>query len=141
MAEQKLQRQLDEHEQQYRALLGELAKIGPVKRGTLSEVRRECASPGCHCHKGGAHRHGPYWQWVSRNNGKSICRMVKGPTLELYRRHVQNGHRLKAIVEQLYEISDKILDDRIALMQAEAAGSEEGAPPAKRKKARRSASP
>ena len=119
-ARAKIARRLKACERRYRQLCAALARIGPVKRGSLYKTYTGCGSPGCHCHQDPRARHGPYWYWTSRIAGKSQCRKLGGEPLKLYRRYTANYRTLKQALRRIERASDQILICQLQLAQAQA---------------------
>ena len=111
-------RALKASEDRYRRLCGALARLGPIKRGSLYRTYTGCGSPGCRCHRDPKDRHGPYWYWTGRVAGKAQCRQVAGPALRLYRRYAANYRTLKETVKRLEQLADDILARQLALVAA-----------------------
>ena len=122
MSCQQIIRRRDRYERQYRQLWQRLADMGPVKRGSIYKTYSGCGSPGCRCHSDPQARHGPYWFWTSKSDGKSHCRQLRGTMLTLYRRYASNYKKLKQTLEQLETLSDRILECQLKLAELDAQG-------------------
>jgi len=103
-------RRLETHQSRHRKLCETLAQIGPIKRGSIYKTFSGCGSPGCRCHRDPQARHGPYWLWTGKIDGKSRCRQLHGHTLKLYRQYTSNYKKSKRTLEQIEKISDRILN-------------------------------
>ena len=42
-------------------VLAQIAKLGPMRRGSLVSIYRKCGKPNCHCAVPGSPGHGPSW--------------------------------------------------------------------------------
>lgn len=108
-------RRLETLQARYRRLCAALARLEPIKKGSLYQTYTHCGSPGCRCHRDPEARHGPYWYWTGRVAGKNLCRQVTGRTLQLYRRYAANYQALKETLRLLEQLSDEILACQLAL--------------------------
>jgi hypothetical protein len=115
-------RRLETNRRKHRKLCEALADIGPVKRGSIYKTYSGCGSPGCRCHRDPEARHGPYWYWTCKIDGKSRCRKLEGHTLSLYRRYASNYKKLKEALKRIEKVSDEILKCQVELAQLEPPG-------------------
>jgi hypothetical protein len=115
-------RRLETCQRKHRKLCEALADIGPIKRGSIYRTYSGCGSPGCHCHHDPEARHGPYWYWTCKVDGKSQCRKLAGHTLSLYRRYASNHKKLKEALKRIETVSDQILKCQVELAELEPQG-------------------
>jgi len=54
----------------------ELARIGFLLKGSVVQTRRRCGSAGCGCQNDPEKWHGPYWQWSTAVDGKTVSRRL-----------------------------------------------------------------
>ncbi|MGH7504140.1 MAG: DUF6788 family protein [Longimicrobiales bacterium] len=83
----------------------QLARIGFLLKGSIVQTRRRCGSAGCGCQSDPAKRHGPYWQWTSKINGKTVTRTLSPEQVDRYQEWMKNARRFEEIVEELYVLS------------------------------------
>jgi len=88
--------------------------------GSLAEVRGECRSPGCHCHRGEPHLS---WILTYMVEGKKTVEYVPAELLEEVRVHVHEGNSYKSEVAELMAINAQLLflARRVAKQQQAAA--------------------
>ena len=98
-------RQLQGHQRQLKRLAQQLAAAGWVSSGSVSSYTSTCGKPNCHCHSDPAHLHGPYWQWTSKKNGKTVARSLSPGLAGLYKEWIANRRRLLATLSQMEELS------------------------------------
>src|SRR5450755_834276 len=67
---------LADYEKRYRELAAQLATIGLIHSGSVTRRYTRCATPGCKCHADPPQPHGPYYQWTTKNNGKTVTRRL-----------------------------------------------------------------
>ena len=95
---------------QHRAdVLRQLSEIGDLRQGSLTAQFRKCGKPGCHCAKGPGH--GPYLQLTRKVNGKTRCSPAAAE--DQTRVQIEEYKRLRELVQQLIEVSDRICDARL----------------------------
>lgn len=109
---------LEDYEARYRDLAGELAGIGWIHQGSVTRRYTVCGSPGCRCHGDPPQRHGPYYQWTAKLNGKTVTRRLSPAEAKLYKEWIANDRRLARIVAQMRQVAAKAA----ALKLAEEAG-------------------
>ena len=72
------------YERRYRELAAQLADIGFISSGSLTRRYTRCSTPGCRCHADPPQPHGPYYQWTTKIDGKTITRRLTKAEAELY---------------------------------------------------------
>ena len=98
--------------QQARAehIAAQLADIGFVLPGTLTERHVRCGKPNCRCHADPPVLHGPYHQWTRKINGKTVTRLLSDDQLADYQPWLDNQRRLRALIAELEALSLAIAD-------------------------------
>ena len=120
----------------YRQLGTEIAGLGYILKGSLVERYLPCGTPGCRCHAQPPRLHGPYWQWSTRVEGKTVSRRLSPAEARLYEEWIDNRRRLEKLLEQMYETSSQAA----ALLLAEEDAIETGDRSPGRRRSRKSAS-
>lgn len=96
---------LDRLHRRHRQLARELAAIGPVLKGSVVERFTPCGNPNCRCNADPPQLHGPYWQWSTAVNGKTVTRRVDPEDVPLYLEWIENRKRVEAILAQMHELA------------------------------------
>ncbi len=98
--------------QQARAerIAAQLASIGFVLPGTLTERHVRCGKPNCRCHADPPVLHGPYHQWTRKINGKTVTRLLSDDQLADYQPWLDNQRRLRSLIAELEALSQDIAD-------------------------------
>ncbi|MGO8956485.1 MAG: DUF6788 family protein [Streptosporangiaceae bacterium] len=98
--------------QQARAerIAAQLAAIGFVLPGTLTERHVRCGKPNCRCHADPPVLHGPYHQWTRKVAGKTVTRLLSDDQLADYQDWFDNQRRLRALLAELEALSLAIAD-------------------------------
>lgn len=109
---------LAELAERHRRLAAALADVGFTLQGSI--VRREltCSSPGCHCHNDPPQLHGPYWQWSTAIQGKSVSRNLSPEVARTYQHWIDNRKRAEALLHEMKQVAAEAAD--IARQQASA---------------------
>lgn len=91
----------------------ELAALGPMRPGSISEQYNVCGNPRCVC-KDPEHpkKHGPYFQLSYTHQGKSTTEFVRSENLAEMRRQVDAYHTFKALTKEWVELSLKIAKEQ-----------------------------
>jgi hypothetical protein len=75
------------------AFLQETARLWPVAKGSLAQVRRPCMRRNCQaCVRGDKH---PGWIFVFREKGRQRCLYVRKRLVPALRQAILNGRRLE----------------------------------------------
>jgi hypothetical protein len=93
--------------EQYRELAHQLADIGLIASGSVTRRYTRCGTPTCRCHADPPERHGPYWQWTAKINGKTITRRLTGQQAALYSQWINNDRQLRHIISQMRQTAAK----------------------------------
>ena len=89
----------------YHELTRILAQIGFVWPGTLQRRMLTCGKPQCRCHRDARARHGPYFCWSSKKNGKTVSRMLTQEEAEIMQPWINNRRTLNATVKRMMKVS------------------------------------
>jgi len=94
-------------------ILRDIARLGDMRRGSISEVFRSCGKPGCCCSRPKHPGHGPYYAFTTKVEGKTkTLQLRSGPRLANIEREVDNYKRFRALTQQLLEVSEAICKAR-----------------------------
>ena len=101
----------------------ELAAIGPVLAGSVSERATRCQRSGCHCRTEPAVLHGPYPTWTWRPSGRPITKTLNTEEADRLKRYAAAHRRLKQLVTELEHLSIGLIDEREGTDLAKALGN------------------
>jgi hypothetical protein len=104
---------LAEHEKRYRELAAQLATIGLIHSGSVTRRYTRCGTPGCKCHAEPPQPHGPYYQWTTKINGKTVTRRLSKGEAELYQEWIGNDRRLRRLIQQMRQVAAKAAELRL----------------------------
>lgn len=102
--------QLAAYQRRYRQLADQLAQVGYISTGTVLQRRTRCGTASCRCHDDPPRLHGPYWQWTSKANGKTITRRLSEPEARLYAEWIGNERQLQKLITQMRQIATKAIE-------------------------------
>ena len=105
--------QLATYERRYRELAAQLVGIGYIRSGSLALRHNRCGKPSCHCHADPPQLHGPYWQWTTKVDGKTVNRRLTPAQAELYSEWIDNDRQLRALIVQMREVAAKVTELRL----------------------------
>lgn len=77
----------------------------PVLTGSVVERFAQCGNPNCRCNADPPQVHGPYWQWSTAVNGKTVTRRVDPEDVPLYLEWIENRKRVEVILAQMHELA------------------------------------
>ncbi len=78
----------------------ELAQLGPLRPGYLSQQYNVCGTPSCHCKADPPRKHGPYYQLSYTWQRKSHSEFVRLENLATVRQQLTNYQRLRTLVDE-----------------------------------------
>lgn len=93
-----------------RTIAREIAALGLVLPGTLSERYLTCTHAGCRCHDDPPQLHGPYWYWTRKVNAKTVTKMLSPEQVDEYRGWFENRKRLRELIGELETLGLDIVD-------------------------------
>lgn len=96
-----LQQRIDKIKQQ-------IAVLGDLRPGTLSQQYNVCGSPGCQCKATPPIKHGPYYQISIKRHGKSTTQFVREQDLAEVQTQLDNYRRLRELVDEWITLSSEI---------------------------------
>ena len=98
---------------QREAILRQIAELGDMRRGTITEVFRSCDKPGCCCSERNHPGHGPYYAFTTKVEGKTKTLQLRpGPRLTKIEREVETYKRFRLLTQQLLEVNEGICNAR-----------------------------
>jgi len=98
MTMEKTQRRIDE-------IKAELAEMGPMHPGSISEQYNICGTPGCRCKDPKRPRkHGPYYQLSYTWRGRSSTKFIRPDQLEGMRGKVAHYKRFRHLIQEWVDL-------------------------------------
>ena len=75
---------------------------GPILSGCVYTSGNKCTDPTCRCHSDPSTRHGLYYRWTGKVNGKLMTRIISKETAEEFQRQIDN---YKALLKKIQELA------------------------------------
>ena len=99
----------DRYTQPFAELRRQLQNLGYFCKGTILERKMKCGQPNCACHQDPSKRHGPYWEWTYKVQGKTVNVKLTPEAGPLYKAASQQYRNLKSLLNRLERLSHKAL--------------------------------
>jgi len=106
LSSMKMASQVQELEARIGKIQAQLATLGEMRPGSLSQQYNVCGNPRCRCKDPeNPQRHGPYYQlsWVHR--GKSTTQFIRRPLVPLVQAQLATYKRFRQLTEQWVELA------------------------------------
>lgn len=97
---------LQRMKKRYAQLTAQLARIGLILQGTITErtmVRDDPERPGRD------KTYGPYYQWTWKQNGKTVTVNLSAPQAKVFQRAIDHYRRLDGLVQEMRQLARAIL--------------------------------
>ena len=95
-------------ERQIARIKRELASLGDVRVGTLSQQYGVCGTPGCRCKASPPAKHGPYYQLSYTRKGKGTTRFVRRDSLSTVKSQLRNYAKLRSLVDRWVDLGTEL---------------------------------
>jgi hypothetical protein len=76
----------------------QIAKIDLICAGTLHERTKSCGKAACRCATDPAARHGPYYEWSWREDGRLVHRVVSAEQAGALQSAISNYRRVQEML-------------------------------------------
>ena len=119
----------------YGQLASQLAQIGFMLKGNLSQRLTRCGNRGCQCHADPPQLHGPYWQWNTLVNGKRVTRLIGADQIASYQQWIDNRQQAEKLLDQMQNVSSEAAT--ILLAKTSTSAAPKHAQPSRRRHAGR----
>jgi hypothetical protein len=91
------------------AIQSQIAQLGDMRTGSITETGGHCGNPNCHCHQANDPGHGPYYRLTRKVNGKTFTETFPSPaSLSKAQREVAERQRFRDLSDQLLEVNEQI---------------------------------
>jgi hypothetical protein len=104
---QSIEQRLAGYQRRYRELAAELADLGYIAAGSITQRSTRCGTPSCRCHADPPRLHGPYWQWTAKVNGKTVTRRLSQTDAKLYHEWISNDRKLRKTITRMRQVAAK----------------------------------
>jgi len=104
MASTRRQAALARLSDQYARARAELAGLGYILPGSLTERRLPCGKALCTCTTDVAAWHGPYLQWSRKKRGRTVSTYLTPEAARLCREWIANNRKLEKIITRMRKL-------------------------------------
>jgi hypothetical protein len=94
----------------------DLAAMGDLRPGSLSEQYNVCGNPACRCKADPPQKHGPYYQLSYTRKGKSGTKFIREVDVATVRQEMENYERLKLLVDTWIDLAAELSNRRLTKM-------------------------
>jgi type II secretory pathway component PulJ len=91
--------------QRFRQARQELQQLDYFLKGTVLKRMMKCGQPNCACHRDPAQRHGPYFEWTYKVQGKTVNVKLSPQAAPLYQAATKQHRKLKAVLAKMERLS------------------------------------
>jgi peptidoglycan hydrolase-like protein with peptidoglycan-binding domain len=96
---------LSDPDPRFRQARQQLQQLGYFLKGTVSKRMMRCGHPNCACQRDASRRHGPYFEWTYKVQGKTVNVKLSAQAAPLYQAATQQHRQLKAALARLERLS------------------------------------
>ena len=93
----------------FQKLRTELARIEYFSKGTVLVRMVKCGKPQCACLTKPSKRHGPYYEWTYKAQGRTVNVRLSPEAASIYQAAARQYRKLKLILERLEKLSRQAL--------------------------------
>jgi hypothetical protein len=97
------------YREQFAELRRQLQQSDYFCKGTVLARTVKCGRSVCACQNDPAKRHGPYWEWTYKLQGKTVNVKLTPAAAPIYQQASQQYRKLKTLLTRLERISHKAL--------------------------------
>src|ERR1035438_5427215 len=83
----------------------ELQQLDYFLKGTVLKRMMKCGQPQCACHRDPSRRHGPYFEWTYKVQGKTVNVKLSSQAAPLYQAATKQHRKLKAMLARMERLS------------------------------------
>lgn len=104
-------------------ILKQIAQLGDLRSGSVSNTSGRCGKPNCHCHQPGQPVHGPNPRLTYKVHGKTVTESLPTPAAQKKaEREIAEFRRFEQLVRDFLEVNSQIcqarpMDERSRLPQ------------------------
>ncbi len=96
---------IDSYSKRFQELKAELGKIEYFSKGTVLARRVKCGKPQCACRTKPSKRHGPYYEWTYKAQGKTVNVRLSAEAAPLFQAAAKQYRKLKSLLTRLEKLS------------------------------------
>lgn len=81
--------------------------------GTVRVISLKCGKPSCACWKKKSARHGPYYFWDRKVDGKMSSKTIAEPMVPLLRKWINNRRKIEELLQDVFQLSQELVADMV----------------------------
>jgi hypothetical protein len=89
----------------FRQTRQQLQQVDYFLKGTVLKRMMKCGQPTCACQRDASQRHGPYFQWTYKLQGKTVSVTLSPQVAPLYQAATKQHRQLKLILARMERLS------------------------------------
>ena len=94
-------------------IIKQLAHLGDLRSGSISNTSGRCGKPNCHCHQPGQPLHGPNPRLTYKQQGITITESLPTPVAQKKaEREIAEFRRFEQLIREFIEVNAKICRTR-----------------------------
>jgi hypothetical protein len=94
-------------------VLRQMARLGDMRKGSITEAFRGCGKSACACQLTGHPGHGPYFAFTTKVAGKTkTVQLRAGAKLDKFQREVETYKQFRSLSARLIEVNESICEAR-----------------------------
>ena len=109
---------IEAQQRRFAELKRELQQLEYFCKGTVLRRMMKCGKPQCGCQADTTKRHGPYFEWTYKANGKTVNVKLTPETAPLYQAASGQYRKLKTVLNRLERLSQTGLRHQAKLAQS-----------------------
>lgn len=94
---------------EYQDTVKRLVDIGCICQGSIGKVFTRCGNDYCPCARDPNAKHGPYWLWTRKENGKTVSKRLDKKQVAMVKTFIKNHENLKKIIAKMKTLSEKAI--------------------------------
>jgi type II secretory pathway component PulJ len=97
--------EVDSTRSRFRQTRQQLQQVDYFLKGTVLKRMMKCGQPTCACHRDPSRRHGPYFEWTYKLQGKTISVKLSPQAAPLYQAATKQHRQLKVVLARMERLS------------------------------------
>lgn len=94
-------------------VLRQMARLGDMRKGSITETFRSCGKSACACRVSDHPGHGPYYAFTTKVAGKTrTVQLRAGPRLDKFQREVDAYKQFRALSARLIVVNESLCEAR-----------------------------
>lgn len=96
---------VDPTRSRFRQTRQQLQQVDYFLKGTVLKRMMKCGQPTCACQRDPSRRHGPYFEWTYKLQGKTVSVKLSPPAAPLYQAATKQHRQLKVVLARMERLS------------------------------------